>query len=390
MIINLKINSNIKNIIQKNTFVPFEKNILSFLDLFSLELLRDKKNLSYPEIISFAFWIRKSNLLKMQQVVDLKKNEVRLGKGIVLHIPPSNITTGFLYSWVFGLLSGNSNIIKVSSKNFAPLLRVIKVINKLLSKKKFEKISKSNKFVRYDNNDEINIKLSSFADVRLIWGGDKTVEKFKSYKTNVHNTDLFFFDRFSISLMKLNKETHFEKLAQNFYNDAYIMDQNACSSPHVVIWYNSQDKFIEKFWRELEKVCNLKYDIDIGNAYKKFDAKIKNFKNIEFFIQNKSNGNHISRIQVSKLQKNIEKLRGKFGIFIENKVKNFVFIKIINKKYQTLAINGLDKEIILKNIVNNNIHGIDRIVNVGNALNMSVIWDGNDVVRAISRIVDNE
>ena len=130
MIINLKINSNIKNIIQKNTFVPFEKNILSFLDLFSLELLRDKKNLSYPEIISFAFWIRKSNLLKMQQVVDLKKNEVRLGKGIVLHIPPSNITTGFLYSWVFGLLSGNSNIIKVSSKNFAPLLRVIKVINK--------------------------------------------------------------------------------------------------------------------------------------------------------------------------------------------------------------------------------------------------------------------
>lgn len=390
MIINLKINSNIKNIIQKNTFVPFEKNILSFLDLFSLELLRDKKNLSYPEIISFAFWIRKSNLLKMQQVVDLKKNEVRLGKGIVLHIPPSNITTGFLYSWVFGLLSGNSNIIKVSSKNFAPLLRVIKVINKLLSKKKFEKISKSNKFVRYDNNDEINIKLSSFADVRLIWGGDKTVEKFKSYKTNVHNTDLFFFDRFSISLMKLNKETHFEKLAQNFYNDAYIMDQNACSSPHVVIWYNSQDKFIEKFWRELEKVCNLKYDIDIGNAYKKFDAKIKNFKNIEFFIQNKSNGNHISRIQVSKLQKNIEKLRGKFGIFIENKVKNFDFMKIINKKYQTLAINGLDKEIILKNIVNNNIHGIDRIVNVGNALNMSVIWDGNDVVRAISRIVDNE
>ena len=95
MIINLKKNSNIKDIIQKNTFVPFEKNILSFLDLFSMELLKDKKNLSYPEVIAFAFWIRKSNLIKMLQAVDLKKNEVRLGKGIVLHIPPSNITTGF-------------------------------------------------------------------------------------------------------------------------------------------------------------------------------------------------------------------------------------------------------------------------------------------------------
>jgi hypothetical protein len=388
MIINLKKNSNIKDIIQKNTFVPFEKNILSFLDLFSMELLKDKKNLSYPEVIAFAFWIRKSNLIKMLQAVDLKKNEVRLGKGIVLHIPPSNITTGFLYSWVFGLLSGNSNIVKVSSKNFSPLLKIIKIINKLLVKKKFEKLNKSNKFIQYDNNDEINIKLSNFVDARLIWGGDKTVEKFKSYKTNIHNTDLFFFDRFSISLMKLNKETHFKKLAQNFYNDSYIMDQNACSSPHVVIWYKTQEQFIERFWNELEKICNKKYDIDIGNAYQKFDAKIKNFRNIKFFLQNKNNGKHISRIQVSKLQKNIEELRGKFGIFIENKTKNLNFMKIINKRYQTLAINGLDKEIILKNILNNNIQGIDRVVNVGNALSMSVLWDGVDVIRAISRIID--
>ena len=45
-------------------------------------------------------------------------NELRLGVGLAFHITPSNMPTNFAYSLLFGLLSGNSNIIKVPSRKF--------------------------------------------------------------------------------------------------------------------------------------------------------------------------------------------------------------------------------------------------------------------------------
>ena len=44
--------------------------------------------------------------------------------GLVFHITPSNIPTNFAYSLLFGLLTGNSNIIKVPTKIF-PQIEII-------------------------------------------------------------------------------------------------------------------------------------------------------------------------------------------------------------------------------------------------------------------------
>ena len=35
---------------------------------------------------------------------------------MIFHITPSNIPTNFAYSFIFGLLTGNSNIVKVPTK----------------------------------------------------------------------------------------------------------------------------------------------------------------------------------------------------------------------------------------------------------------------------------
>ena len=68
----------------------------------------------------------------------------RIGLGLVFHIAPSNIPTNFAYSLIFGLLSGNSNIVKVPSKNFDQ----IKIICNI-----FRKIFKKKIFYRKKNND---------------------------------------------------------------------------------------------------------------------------------------------------------------------------------------------------------------------------------------------
>ena len=59
---------------------------------------------------------------------------------------------------------------------------------------------------------------------------------------------------------------------------------------------------------------------------------------------------------------------------------------IINTKYQTLTYFGVEKSELLGFVVNNRLKGIDRIVPIGKALEIDVIWDGYDIVRSLSRI----
>ena len=49
---------------------------------------------------------------------------------------------------------------------------------------------------------------------------------------------------------------------------------------------------------------------------------------------------------------------------------------------------GADKSQLLDFVVKNRLLGIDRIVPVGKALDIDVIWDGYDIVRSLSRIID--
>ena len=62
--------------------------------------------------------------------------------------------------------------------------------------------------------------------------------------------------------------------------------------------------------------------------------------------------------------------------------------KIVSSKFQTLTYYGIEKSKILDFVVNNRLKGIDRIVPVGRALDIDVIWDGFDIEKNLSRIID--
>ena len=94
---------------------------------------------------------------------------------------------------------------------------------------------------------------------------------------------------------------------------------------------------------------------------------------------------------MSKLQKNIDEIRGKFGFFIEYNLRSLNYLdKFINRKYQTLSYEGISRDKILNSFKQENLKGIDRIVKTGNSLNMSFYWDGYDIVRSLTRIIDYE
>ena len=52
--------------------------------------------------------------------------------------------------------------------------------------------------------------------------------------------NIYFSDKYSMSILNSSKNNEIERLnllqCKNFYNDSYLMDQNACSSPHIIFW----------------------------------------------------------------------------------------------------------------------------------------------------------
>ena len=115
-------------------FEPFSNDVLIFLEKLSKELNLLSNIKLYPDLKSLSFWCRKQNLYKLKE--EFLKDKDKIGLGLVFHITPSNVATNFAYSLIFGLLSGNSNVVKVPSKNFTQIKLICGLINKILKKKK--------------------------------------------------------------------------------------------------------------------------------------------------------------------------------------------------------------------------------------------------------------
>ena len=77
------------------------------------------KQINFTNYAGFGFWARKANLIHLKNIrSDLY---LRVGRGLSLHIAPSNISANALYTFAFGLLSGSPSIIRLSKKNIDEL-----------------------------------------------------------------------------------------------------------------------------------------------------------------------------------------------------------------------------------------------------------------------------
>ena len=127
---------------------PYDKNVCEFFNDLSHSLLKNKEAKKYADVVSYAFWCRRNNINKLKE--NFKEDHIRLGLGMVFHISPSNVPVNFIYSFSFGLLSGNSNIVRVPSKLFPQVTIICKAINNLFKIKKYKKIKEMNSFIRYE------------------------------------------------------------------------------------------------------------------------------------------------------------------------------------------------------------------------------------------------
>jgi len=382
-----------QNNINKKPLIPFNKTICEFLNDLSKKLNKDKKIINYRDVKAFSFWCRKANIEKYKK--QFQDGKFRLGLGLAFHITPSNVPTNFAYSFVFGLLAGNANIVRIPTNNSPQVNIICNAIKGLFKKKKYEQIKKMNAFIKYEKNDEITSKFSSICDARIIWGGDTSIKEIRKFEIPERSIEINFADKYSFCVLnsmslKNLKKNELKNLAERFFNDSYLLDQNACSSPHLVVWVgNSNEKIKKIFWNEVYETVKEKYELAPINIVKKYNNLLKDVIETDHIKDVKRYGNELYRISVQKIKSDIEKKRGAFGTFYEYDCKKIDDIsKIVSSKFQTLTYFGIEKLKILNFVINNRLKGIDRIVPVGRALDIDVIWDGFDIEKNLSRIID--
>ncbi len=368
----------------------FNTKVVEFLNDLSNIIISDYKSKKYTDLFTFAFWCRKSNIKKISKQYILESS---IGRGTALHITPSNIPMNFAYSFAFGLLSGNYNIVRLPKKKFDQITLLCNIINKICNKKKYKEILNKFCFISYYRSDNVSQKLSSISDVRLIWGGDKTIENFKKYLTPPRCVDLYFADRHSLSIInpsalkKLN-EKEFKNFLKKFYNDAFLMDQQGCSSPQAVIWLKNGkiSNIIEKFWESLNSLVLKNYLTDLSTINSKYLALNDLALTTQIEFKRKNSNFNIVRLDSKKPNINLDDIKCNFGTFMEFSINNIDAIaKIITKKTQTLSYYGIKPSLLKNLLIIKGLKGIDRIVPIGRSNDIGHIWDGYDIIGSLSR-----
>jgi len=378
-------------------FSIFHNTVTGFLSDLSEALRKDKEAGLYSDVVTFAFFCRKANLNALEKPYRSVKRYC-LGRGVSFHIAPSNIPVNFAYSLAASLLCGNACIVRVSRKPFPQVNIICKAIEHVLGKDVYAQFKNYIAIVRYEHKFDLNAYFSGLCDVRIIWGGDHTISEIRKAPLCARAFDVTFADRYSIGVIHAEHYLSLDdkqEIASGFYNDTCFFDQNACTSPRLLVWVGSR-QIVEmakiEFWKRFNQIVENKgYINEPITVVDKFTVLCKAAIALPRIKMEESPNNTIMRVKVDTLNAALPEFVCAGGVFYEYSDTCLEpLMKIISRKYQTLAYIGFEPEELRNAVVENGVPGIDRIVPFGKTSDFSLIWDGYDLVRQLSRMVASQ
>lgn len=363
---------------------PFDVRVIQFCATLAENLMKEKEYRLYPDLVSLAFWLRKSNLQKIaHQYQDLADC---LGRGLVFHIAPGNVALSFAYSLATGLLTGNTNIIRLPSRDFEQADIFCHVLRNALMEE--PELATRICLIKYPHDKAITDDLSSKCHTRIIWGGDDTINVIRQSPIPPRATEITFANRFSICLIDADNYLSMydpRKTAHDFYIDTYLSDQNACSSPRILFWMGkNKDTAKERFWGAL-------YDEIHGYHMASVTTVDKLLTFCKFAAENKCRlrtgpDYRIMRVGVESLGQMLLDNIGNSGYFYEYDIADASeILPVCTWECQTLSYIGVDGAKLRELMLANAPVGVDRIAPVGHTMDFHLIWDGRDIVREMTR-----
>ena len=368
---------------------PFDDSVVDFLNALSKTLMKSREAKAYPDVITLGFWMRKSSVLALKERFEDENSDIKIGRGVAFHIAPSNVPVNYAYSLLTGLLTGNANVVRIPSKDFPQVSIINRAINEVLEE--YPDMKKYICLVRYGRDQRVNDLFSSLADTRIIWGGDNTIAEIRKSPLGPRAGEIAFADRYSLAVIDSEKYltvSDKERLAEEFYNDTYLSDQNACTSPRLVVWMGEKKKEAkELFWKFEHDLVKRKYQFQPIMGINKLTssylvAAAKEGTHIE-----KHEDNYIVRVNVPEVKPELMELKDNSGFFFEFDCDDILEIHDFcnNTHCQTIGFLG-EKKAIMPLLVSG-IKGVDRVVPIGKTMDFDFIWDGYNLVERLTRTI---
>ena len=366
---------------------PCSDLVVSFLSALSKSILSHRESKQYPDLVTFAFFCRRSSIKRIKSsCVD---SQVRLGWGVALHVAPANVPINAAFTFVFGLLSGNSNVVRLPSKTWPQIDLFLEIYNEVSRQNDFAEIGEANMFIRTAHDSVELLELVSSVDALVVWGGDATVAHFRSMQKMSRCAELYFPNRTSSLVVDAKyicalNEAGLKDLVDNFYNDTYLVDQNACSSPMKIGWVGDDLSISiakDSFFRELKiLLSNKSYALDPV-------ARIDRYIDVMYDAERACSSMVLEQIDTDVwLQEEKGFTNGRFGRYHSYNVVAFAdFIPDLSDD-QTLSHCGFLSDELRSELIDAG-SCVDRVVPVGQALNIGVIWDGVNLLSRLSRII---
>lgn len=383
---------------QPQPFPPFNDAATGFVAELSRTLLSDPSIRPFPELMALAHWFRAAKLRQLAE--SLRQSTapgIPLAKGLVFHIAPANVDSVFVYSWLLSLLCGNANIVRISRRVTEQIDAFVRAAARLLAEDRHAHTATTNVVLTYDHDASISTAISAACQLRVVWGGDTTVSKMRAIPLPPLSSELAFPNRFSLAVIgsaavKSLSATELADLGRRFYNDAFWFNQQACSSPRVIVWIGSPaDNAVAKtrFWGALyTTVEHMKPENAAGNVMDRLTTTYR-------IAQSRSHAAVVSapatmpaRIEAEALVAEDRQCHDGNNLFIELERPDIAAIpELLMPIDQTIATFGIGREQWLSLLPALPHHAADRIVPIGSALEFNEVWDGQNFLRSFTRTV---
>ncbi|MDR3416681.1 MAG: acyl-CoA reductase [Nevskia sp.] len=375
---------------------PFAPEACAFLEALSDLLLQQRSARAYAELTALAYWMRRASIRRLQADCAARQGTaLLLARGTVFHIAPANVDTIFVYSWALSLLTGNRNIVRLSSRSSPQTEVLLDAIAALLGDAAHRTVGERTLLLRYAPDDALTGRLSAQCDARIVWGGDATVAEIRRIPLPATAIEVAFADKQSIALVDAARWNGFDQarrdgLAESFYTDAYWFGQMACSSPRVVLWLGTAEATAQAradFWPRVERVIARRQerfsDIDYVDKLVAADSLA-----IELPVRIEASANNdLTRLWVDRPGLRVPHFCGA-GLFLESRIAALDELRpLLDRKLQTVCYAGLDSDELRAFVAAAPLAGVDRFVPFGRALEFAPVWDGFDLMRVFAREV---
>ncbi|MED7927586.1 acyl-CoA reductase [Nonomuraea sp. LP-02] len=347
----------------------------------------------HPELGSLGFFLRPSELTRTLD--SLNGEHVRVPRGLVFHIPPANVDTVFVYSWALSALMGNRNVVRLSPRAGAVAGVILEALHEALAEAD-PIVGETQRIVTYDRSDEeVTAAFSAACDLRVVWGGDRTVLDVRRHPLAPHARELDFPDRSSFAVVRAAAWLCAERavrvnVAEGFVNDAYWFDQAACSSPRTVFWVGAEkdcDAARADFIDHVARVLDGRgWGVEPGMAVEKRVATYGLAadgvaESVEF------RGNALANVTLVEETTVPRRWLGA-GTFVHCRLGGLAELgAVVERRDQTMTHFGFGREELEELARGLGGRGVDRMVPVGSALSFGRVWDGVDLPVEFTRLV---